>query len=181
MIAYLQAKSVTISIDLGSGVDIRNPFDADKVIGIDIIDAENVINHNLFSGTIPLPDESVDFVTAHDFIEHVPRQQYFVGGSFVDNPFISLMNEISRVLKRDGMFMHKTPAYPHQEVFMDPTHVNFITEKTMIYFAKVLTENGDDVYDFLRPIALAYGVNTSLKLTYSAWDSFHLIQHLQKI
>ena len=93
MIAYLQAKSVTISIDLGSGVDIRNPFDADKVIGIDIID-ENVINHNLFSGTIPLPDESVDFVTAHDFIEHVPRHQYFVDGSFVDNPFISLMNEI---------------------------------------------------------------------------------------
>ena len=170
---------MTISIDLGSGVDIRNPSMIKSLVSISLMQKMSLITTYFLN--YPLPDESVDFVTAHDFIEHVPRQQYFVGGSFVDNPFISLMNEISRVLKRDGIFMHKTPAYPHQEVFMDPTHVNFITEKTMIYFAKVLTENGDDVYDFLRPIALAYGVNTSLKLTYSAWDSFHLIQHLQKI
>ena len=164
---------MSISVDLGSGFDIRNPFNADRVVGIDIVNAPNVILHNLFSGTIPLPDESVDFVTAHDFLEHVPRQQYLVEGIVVQNPFISIMNEISRVLKVGGIFMHKTPAYPHQEVFMDPTHVNFITEKTIIYFAQVCDNSGNDSYHFLRSIAQGYGVKTfSFKLLSSSWDSF---------
>ena len=82
---------------------------------------------------------------------------------------------------RLAVFLCMNPAYPHQEVFMDPTHVNFVTEKTMIYFAQILDDSGNDSYHFLRSIARGYGVETSFKLTSSSWDSFHLIQHLQKL
>jgi hypothetical protein len=44
------------------------------------------------------------------------------------------MNEIWRVLKRDGMFYAVVPAYPHSLAFADPTHVNIMTEQTHRYF-----------------------------------------------
>jgi SAM-dependent methyltransferase len=44
------------------------------------------------------------------------------------------MNEVWRVLKPDGIFLAHTPHYEHIEAFSDPTHVNFITRKTIDYF-----------------------------------------------
>ena len=44
------------------------------------------------------------------------------------------MNEIYRVLKPNGYFLHQSPAFPSIETFSDPTQVNFITEDTFPYF-----------------------------------------------
>jgi hypothetical protein len=44
------------------------------------------------------------------------------------------MSEIHRVLKPNGMFYAVTPVYPSNEAFQDPTHVNFITDRTHEYF-----------------------------------------------
>jgi hypothetical protein len=44
------------------------------------------------------------------------------------------MNEVWRVLKPNGIFYALTPVFPHHSVFVDPTHVNFITNKTHNYF-----------------------------------------------
>jgi hypothetical protein len=44
------------------------------------------------------------------------------------------MNEVWRVLKPNGIFKAHTPAFPKQESFVDPTHVNFITDQTVNYF-----------------------------------------------
>ena len=44
------------------------------------------------------------------------------------------MNEIYRVLKPGGTFYAITPYYPRDEAFVDPTHVNIITNKTHTYF-----------------------------------------------
>jgi hypothetical protein len=40
------------------------------------------------------------------------------------------MDEIHRVLKMGGIFLSLTPAYPDAKAFQDPTHVNFITDRT---------------------------------------------------
>ena len=45
------------------------------------------------------------------------------------------MNEIFRVLKNNGEFLAITPAYPNNQAFQDPTHVNFITKRTAKYFS----------------------------------------------
>jgi hypothetical protein len=46
---------MTISLDLGSGPNPRNKFNADEVIGIDIFDQAEpkVYKHDLESGTLP--------------------------------------------------------------------------------------------------------------------------------
>ena len=69
-----------------------------------------------------------NYCTAFDFIEHIPRIIDIDGINYF--AFIELINEIYRILKPDGLFLHVTPAYPSKEVFQDPTHVNFITEDT---------------------------------------------------
>ena len=166
-----------ISVDLGCGSSPKNPFNAEKLVGVDKVKLDNILQADLALQQIPLPDCSCDYVTAFDFIEHIPRQSSVEPSA---NPFINLMNDIYRVLKPGGIFLHKTPAYPHQEAFMDPTHVNIITEKTIIYFAKVLDQNQSDVYEFLRPIASSYGINHTFVLDYSKWDGFHLIQQVRK-
>ena len=45
---------------------------------------------------MPFPDQFFDFVTAHDFLEHIPRLIYSPARRL---PFVELMNEIWRVLK----------------------------------------------------------------------------------
>ena len=169
---------MTVSVDLGSGSSPKNPFNASVVYGVDKARFPNLIYADLALEPIPLPDSSCDYITAFDFIEHIPRTLYRVDR--IVNPFILLMNEIYRCLRPGGLFYHKSPAYPKEEVFMDPTHVNVITERTMIYFAKVLDANQVDVYSFLRPIASSYGITTSFTLVSSKWDGFHLEQVLRK-
>jgi SAM-dependent methyltransferase len=118
------------SLDIGCGRVPKNPFRCEVVHGLDIDAnlASNIIRvADLAVEAIPFGDGLFDVVTAYDFIEHVPRVIYNPGRR---NPFIELMNEISRVLRPGGLFYSSTPAYPHPAAFQDPTHVNIITEKT---------------------------------------------------
>ena len=87
---------------------------------------------NLSIDKIPFEENTFDFCTAFDFLEHIPRQLYVERESTL--PFINLMNEIHRVLKPNGYFLHSTPGYPSKQVFQDPTHVNFITEDTFPHY-----------------------------------------------
>ncbi|MFN5151597.1 MAG: methyltransferase domain-containing protein, partial [Burkholderiales bacterium] len=65
----------TKSIDLGCGLRPKNFFNADIVFGIDNREdlSERVHKADLILQPIPFPDEYFDFVTAHDFLEHIPR------------------------------------------------------------------------------------------------------------
>ena len=89
---------------------------------------------NVVLDPIPYPDDHFGSVSAYDFIEHVPRILPTPDGRATWFPFIGLMNEIWRVLAPGGRLYALTPAYPNAAVFVDPTHVNFITEHTHEYF-----------------------------------------------
>lgn len=130
-----------IHLDLGCGARPRNPYGHEELHGIDIrlpdalLEGVQIKLANLAIDKIPYSDSYFDSVSAFDFIEHIPR--VLNGGQYGTRfPFIELMNEIWRVLKADGLFYALTPAYPSEEVFVDPTHVNFITENTHAYFCE---------------------------------------------
>jgi SAM-dependent methyltransferase len=124
------------SLDLGCNNHPRNPYHCENLYGVDLgnFEIENVIykQANLALEPIPFEDNYFDYVTAFDFIEHIPR--ILSKEDATRSPFIELMNEIWRVLKPDGVFYAVTPFYPHDEAFQDPTHVNIITKKTHQYF-----------------------------------------------
>ncbi len=124
------------SLDIGCGHNPRNVFAAQEVYGIDIDPALNLKNKRIMIAdlvieAIPASDSSFDYITAFDFIEHVPRIVYAPARR---NSFVELMNEIWRVLKPGGIFLSLTPAFPNPQAFQDPTHVNFITEETFLKY-----------------------------------------------
>ena len=144
----------TISLDLGCGKEPRNPFKADKVIGIDINEnrANSIIGCNLFINNPPFANNSFDFITAHDFIEHIPRLIILEGKTRFR--FVELMNEIYRLLKDGGFFYSHTPAFPKAAAFQDPTHLNIITKETFpIYFCSYRKDGSPtaDMYGFQKP------------------------------
>jgi len=156
-------------LDIGCGESPRNPFLAEQVFGIDIREnPERTIKYaDLTVEPIPFPSDHFDYVTAFDFIEHVPRILYLPQRRF---PFVELMNEIHRVLKPGGVLLSHTPAYPYAPAFRDPTHVNIITEETFpLYF--------DDVQKF----AGMYGFKGAFQVLKQGWRKPHLISVLKKV
>lgn len=129
----------SIHLDLGSGNRPANPFDCDNLIASDIYQIPYEIGQNFSSiivknFKIPIGDSVLDSVSAYDVIEHIPRSSQASNGD-IENPFILIMNEISRILKPGGIFIAVTPSFPSPIAFQDPTHVNFITKNTANYFA----------------------------------------------
>jgi SAM-dependent methyltransferase len=124
------------ALDLGCGAYIQNEFNAEKVFGVDIERHEDprILKRNLALKPIPFRKNTFDYVTAYDFIEHIPRSITRFQNRYC---FVELMNEIWRVLKDGGLFLSLTPAFPSPKAFQDPTHVNFITEETFSeYFCR---------------------------------------------
>ena len=163
--------SQTLSLDLGCGNNPRNPFNATEFYGVDIRgDLQAYIRQSdLSAEPIPFDDSTFDFCTAFDFIEHIPRISWHQGDPRL--AFLEFMNEVHRVLKPEGMFLHSTPAFPSKEVFQDPTHVNIITEDTMPYY-------------FCEPHnwakKLGYGFNGSFELIEQRWQEDRQIVGIMK-
>lgn len=159
---------MTKTLDIGCGDSPKNPFGAEEVYGIDINSSiSNVLNIDLVLKPIPFPDSYFDFVTAYDFLEHIPRCIYDQGKRF--NPFVNVMNEIYRVLKRGGVFLSFTPAYPKVAAFSDPTHVNIITEETMLYY-----------FDERWLKAKIYGFYGAFRIEEQVWMKNHLQTVMRK-
>lgn len=163
-------KSQCISaLDLGSGPNPRNPFDADSVYGVDIraFDINDSVKKCVLGKeSIPFQDSFFDVITAFDVLEHIPRVEN--KNNTVIFPFIMLMNEIWRVMKVDGLFYSETPCFPMKEAFQDPTHVNIMTEDTLrLYFSE-------------NAWARIYGFVGSFSLVAEGWRGSHYFCVLQK-
>jgi hypothetical protein len=160
---------MTKTLDLGCGDRPRNPFHADALFGVDVRSnlGGTIRSADLAIEPIPFDDNSFDYLTAYDFLEHVPRVIYVPGRR---NAFVELMNEAHRVLKPGGLFLAQTPAYPHAVAFRDPTHVNIITDETFpLYF------------DDQNRWASIYGFNGSFKILLQEWRGANLLAVLQKL
>ena len=147
----------TKHLDLGCGKTPRNPYRQSELYGVDIApmasaQAARFKTANLSLEPIPFEESMFDSVSAFDFLEHVPRQVHFSDGTRSRLPFVELMNEVWRVLRPDGVFYALTPVFPHPSVFVDPTHVNFITDKTHEYFCGA------------KPLAQMYGFRWQFEL-----------------
>jgi SAM-dependent methyltransferase len=158
----------TIALDLGSGPAPVNPFDAATIYGSDIREnvAKNVVKVDLASGQLPFDDDSFDFITAYDLLEHIPRVSLNEGKTTF--PFILLMNELHRILKKDGVFFCIQPCYPFAQSFQDPTHVNIMSEDTIQkYFA-------EEVW------AKMYGFNGKFEILDDGWMSYKYFCFMSK-
>src|SRR5471030_1959099 len=131
------------SLDMGCGRNPRNPFGADELYGVDVATdlGPNVRQADLAIGPIPFDDESFEF-----------------------------MSEVWRVLKMGGYFVSSTPCYPHQEAFMDPTHVNIITEMTFRAY-----------FDHVNRWGATYGFNGAFAILQHEVRGSHLFCVMQKV
>ena len=174
-----RATMPTTTVDLGCGGAPRNPFRADRAIGIDAhCSGPNILNCWVGFEPLPLSDSSVEYVTAYDFLEHIPR---FALKDKPFNPFIDAMGEIWRILKPGGIFLARTPAYPSAAAFQDPTHVNIITDQTVSYFASRPCPDGSFIDEWGPPLGNRYGFKGEFTLVKQWWDTTHLCWKLQAV
>ena len=106
-------------------------FNLAKVIGIDIVKSRQVdIVCHLGYEKIPLEDESVDYVLAHDFLEHLR----FVDGD--RRPVAYVFEEVFRILKFGGYFEILVPVFPHYNSlkFFNPKHRSYWGPETIHKF-----------------------------------------------
>ena len=102
----------SISVDLGCGLSPSNLFKSATCKGVDLFeDKENgVIKCNLGFERLPFDSDSLDYLTAYDLLEHIPR--YADLPEHGNTPFIFLMNECYRVLKK-GVYSFLRPRSFH--------------------------------------------------------------------
>lgn len=101
----IKKKNKILDIGSGTGIILKDLYKYGDVIGIDTskksIELCKSRNLNCRYGnaeSLPFKDESFDIVTAFGVIEHVDDDQ-------------KVLNEITRVLKKNGYFMMECPAY----------------------------------------------------------------------
>jgi len=172
------------SLDLGCGPNPKNPFLAEELFGVDINDFgnPNIKIADLVVEAIPFPDNSFDYISGFDFLEHIPRLLYLEG--IRKQPFIDLMSEVWRVLKPGGQAFFATPAFPHPQTFQDPQHVNFISELSILYFTEPGFLELCHSYGFIGKFDVIQQswANEPIQICEGSWYEivpYHLIWHLR--
>lgn len=107
-----------MKLNLGCGRDIRKGW-----VNLDFTEGEGVdIVHDLNKLPLPFEDQKFDIVLCSDIVEHVD--------------FIPLINDIYRILKKNGILKIRSPHFTSRLNFEDPTHKHQFSIKTFDYFIK---------------------------------------------
>lgn len=108
------------TLDIGCGCSKTHP----DVIGVDRVALPGVdVVHDLNSYPWPFESNSINEVNANMVLEHLDSLK-------------AAMAEIHRMLVPGGIVRITVPYYASTVAFQDPTHKNFFTEKTFLYFTK---------------------------------------------
>lgn len=103
-------------LNLGCGNDIRKNW-----INLDIIAKKGInIIHDLNKLPLPFTNNSFDYILCKNILEHI---NYF-----------PLMNELYRILKKNGILKIKIPHFTSRSNYTDPTHINKFSSNTFHYF-----------------------------------------------
>jgi predicted SAM-dependent methyltransferase len=108
-----------MKINLGCGKDIKKGYiniDSKEIIGVDIV-------HNIEQFPYPFKSESIEEIYASHILEHVTDLE-------------SVMQELHRILKKNGKIIVRVPHFTNSGAFADPTHKRFFTTQTFNYFLK---------------------------------------------
>jgi SAM-dependent methyltransferase len=174
-----------VHLDIGSFSD---PHGADYGIDLEkhptFPSSTRFLQCNLGFQRLPFPDESIDFVSALDVLEHIPKALWFpsdslndvdyeifsssaathIRGMTIARPVVFLFNELYRVMRRNGVFLSVTPAYDANRqvpiaVHQDPTHVSVWCPASFTqYFCPPNLEVPDAFGQQLR-----YGIRTAFR------------------
>jgi len=169
------------TLDLGSGPSPRG-LDGYDAFGIDIcvegLPQEipgRVLPVDLNLSPIPFDADVFSRVFAHDYLEHVPRLLYVDGRR--RQPFLSLLNEVWRVLKPGGVFESCTPMVTDLQTWAgDPTHVNPVSENTFNYIVAQPGVNFE--FDLMK----RYGFVGCFRLLHKSWrHGSHLYVEMEAV
>lgn len=118
-----------MKISLGCGKDKREGF-----IGLDHVDFGWNKVWDATKDALPFADGSVDFIEAHNFVEHIERKYW-----------VQMFNECWRVLKPNGVFEIIVPSAKRSMdlALADPTHLSFWSDGSLKYFTGERPRNAD--------------------------------------
>lgn len=168
IVREVRGQNPSLGLDIGCGPQPRNYFGVAQLYGIDLNanPERGVLAGDLSSEPIAFGDSAVDIVTCFDFLEHIPRWERRSGQ--VCFPLVDLFSEIYRVLKPGGFLYAETPLAPLREAFQDPTHVNFVNQKTFSHY-------------FAGPgLASIYGFRGTFLLVRQGREKGHLLTLMKK-
>ena len=133
-----------MKLDLGCGQNKKRDFEGDDTwTGVDLY-SEADIKFDLFKKKWPWKDESIDEIYSSHFIEHLPD-------------LIPFMNECHRILKTGAKMTVVAPYYSSVRATQDPTHKQFISEHSFLYYDKKWRESqGLDHYPITADFEFGY-------------------------
>jgi SAM-dependent methyltransferase len=105
-----------VKVDLGCGINKPPGF-----IGVDQYASPLVDKVADLTRRFPFASSSVDYVRAHDVIEHLPNR-------------IHTMNEIWRICKNQAVVDIRVPSSDGRGAFQDPTHVSYWNANSFFYY-----------------------------------------------
>ena len=134
-----------IKLDIACGQNKQEGF-----VGVDIAKCKGVdIVHDLEVYPWPFKDESVEEAHVSHYIEHT-------------KDLIKFMNELHRIMVKDGKCTIIAPYYTSMRCWQDPTHVNAISEASFLYYNQEwLKTNKLDHYPITADFDFSYGYNLS--------------------